>query len=99
MNDYGLNETEYMKQIKQMRYNYTTFDVSEQSNEMKKLIRDTIVKRASRLVHYETRADDLYTQSKCENNPPMRNHCYNLLLSYEQAAHGCKYLKDSSGDK
>lgn len=99
MTDYGLDEDEYMKQIKQMRYNYTSFDRNTKSKEMKKLIEDTIIERASRLIHYETREPDSFTQAKCENIPPFRNHCYDLLLSYAEAAHECKNLKDPDGDK
>lgn len=75
MSDDGLDENAYMLQIKQLKYNYTSFDINKETPEKRQEILTTI--------------KDL-TQTE---------HSYEIIRSYEYAAHECKYKQDLGSDK
>lgn len=94
MTDDGFNVAEYMKQIKQLRLNYTSFDINEQPSEMRRTIFDVTHAQLPRLV----RKDNCYHISALDPNQKYAE-CYTLIKSYEQAANDCKDLQDPDGDK
>lgn len=90
--DDGLNVTEYMVQIRYLRFNYTSFDERyANSSEMKKMMFDVIKESAI-----------IFSDKKCFYNnysPDNREHCYELIQSYERAANRCKLIKNSEGKR
>nr|AWC08440.1 odorant-binding protein 29 [Bradysia odoriphaga] len=100
--DCGLDEAEYMKQIKQLRFNYTSFNVNDESDNDKRKIWETIENRANSLpplCYYVFSSDSFYTQIQ-HRIPTLnyQNRCYKLIQSYSKAARKCKDLKDPQGD-
>ncbi|XP_037029872.1 uncharacterized protein LOC119069815 [Bradysia coprophila] len=88
MTDAGLDETEYMVQIKQLRFNYTSFDINEKSNETKQKILDTILKQTLS----RAKLDNCHSNNsqRFADNPSLyRSICYDLIESYALAARNC----------
>ncbi|KAG4067007.1 hypothetical protein HA402_012353 [Bradysia odoriphaga] len=98
MTDAGLNETEYMLQIRQLRFNYTTFDINEKSNETKQKILDTILQQTLRRAELDN-CHSINSQRFSENPRLYRSICYDLVESYALAASNCKNVKDPKGDR
>lgn len=53
MTDEGFKEDVYLKHIKQLRYNYTTYDVYQKSPEQKQQVLDAIDKLGQSTQNYE----------------------------------------------
>lgn len=106
-----LDETEYMSQIKQLRFNYTLFDINTLSVEEKQQIWETVYKEANNYPR------NCYAAAPLGNLPfnhmifgsllghvspekvNIEDTCYNLILSYAQAARKCKNVRDPKGDQ
>lgn len=99
MTDEGLNEEEYMLHIKQLRYNYTSFDLESKSREEKDRILNIISIRALYLTNYEGIWATEWHEYSCKRKSPYRNVCNDLIQSYALAARKCKSLKDPKGDR
>lgn len=100
MSDSGLDEIEYLSHIKQLRYNYTTFDIHKLSIRAQRRVMEIISKRASDLPRYIARPLDFHDHFICRiYSKVFRNTCYNLIQSYALAARNCKNLKATDGDR
>lgn len=99
LNDNGLNEEQYMLQIKQLRYNYTTFDINKESQDDRDWVLNVIADRAVLLENYQNVRQNAWFDYTCHRKSPHRNLCNDLIQSYAQAARKCKNLKDSKGNK
>lgn len=75
MTDEGLDEKLYLTQIKQLRFNFTHFDVNDQTPEVKEQVLDAI------------------------NHLGGIRNSYEIIQTYEWAAHECKDRKDPENDK
>lgn len=80
-----------MVQIKQLRFNYTTFDAKKTSLRTKRIIWDAIRQKAN-----------AFSDGACyynNSNPNDREHCYELIQSYDLAARTCKDIYHSESNK
>ncbi|XP_037029860.1 uncharacterized protein LOC119069807 isoform X2 [Bradysia coprophila] len=105
--DAGMNETEYMLQIKKLRFNHTSFDITKKSNETKAMILDTTYQKMMSLATNDecfavsgTRGLVNGTRGFRENAPPhLSEICHGLIDSYAYAASLCKHMSnDPRGD-
>lgn len=98
MTDNGLDEAEYMMQIKQLRYNYTSFDInaSDIKPEDKTWLMGVIERRASFLKAFNWPKDACKTAQ--QDIPYHNNPCNALIESYAEAARTCKNVKYPKGD-
>lgn len=96
MSDNGLNEAEYMAQIKKLRRNYTSFDINKKS--------DATRREILQIISYQI--PPLYRQDSCfsrfgpnrvnvRSNETRGEVCKALLESYAMAASECKAVKAS----
>jgi hypothetical protein len=85
MTDKGFDEDQYMRHIKQLRYNYTSFDINSKPLEEKAQILHSMAKLATQLEKYE-------------QNGSAGSRYNALIQSYADAAHNCKGLKDVNED-
>lgn len=85
MFDDGLDEDQYMLQIKELRYNSTYFDINHKSDAEKSVILASLTKLATQLENYERKKT-------------FESRYYELIQSYAQAANKCKNVKDPNGN-
>ncbi|XP_037039767.1 uncharacterized protein LOC119076865 isoform X2 [Bradysia coprophila] len=81
MTDDGFQEAPYMKLIKQLRFNYTSFDVDELRGKTKLKLLASIRSLANGLNNYK-----MITYQ----NAPHPDEAYYLIESYARAAYKCK---------
>ncbi|XP_037029870.1 uncharacterized protein LOC119069814 isoform X2 [Bradysia coprophila] len=110
-NDGSLDVVEYTSQIKQLRFNYTIFDINNLSMGDKQQIWDTVYSQANdyprNCYAVDSFGNEFYDHSKFGSikdhvSPTKVNiadNCYNLILSYAQAARKCKNVKDPNGNR
>lgn len=92
-----------MKQIKQLRFNHTLFDINQESMENKRKIWETVESRANSLTPlcYAVFSSDSFYSQLFYRIPSLnfKDRCYKLIQSYSKAARKCKDLKDAAGDE
>lgn len=103
MTDEGFQVAEYMAQIKQLRYNYTSFDLNEQSDSMKLNVATALKGQVFRFSHedgcFAEKYDRNYKGQLRRRTILYPEICYELIQSYELAAQSCKDLRDPAGDR
>lgn len=94
MSEKGFDVDKYMEHIKQLRYNYTTFDINSKSIDEKDKLLDTISRRAIMLPSYRPNVQSYAIL--CKRKSPHPNLCNDLIESYALAARECKKLENRS---
>lgn len=79
----GFQVDEYMIIFKQLRLNYTSYDINTKSKEEKQMVLDAINAFSDRAI--------IGLEGKPKN--------YELITTYEWAANECKDRKDANGNK
>ncbi|XP_037036425.1 uncharacterized protein LOC119074408 [Bradysia coprophila] len=85
MTDDGFQEGLYMKTIRQLRLNYTSFNIDEKRGETKLKILKTVKRLAKGL--------NRFTMCSTRNSKSNRDDSEYLLESYARAAHKCKQVE------
>lgn len=92
-----------MKQIKQLRFNYTTFNINDESMDNKRRIWETMENRANSftpLCFYVFSSDSFFSQPMYRlPTLSYKDRCYKLIQAYQKAADKCKDIKDPDGDE
>lgn len=96
MSNKGFDVDKYMEHIKQLRYNYTTFDINSKSIDEKDKLLDTISRRAIMLPSYRPNVQSYAIL--CKRKSPHPNLCNDLIESYALAARECKKLENRSNN-
>ncbi|XP_037031501.1 uncharacterized protein LOC119071007 [Bradysia coprophila] len=94
MTDDGLNKTAYMAQIKQLRFNYTSFDITKKPIRTQQKIYEVI----NAQVPYLIAKDYCYGTGPWLEVKDLHHMCNQLIYSYEMAAYECRDIIDPTGD-
>ncbi|KAG4076409.1 hypothetical protein HA402_005852 [Bradysia odoriphaga] len=94
MTDDGFQWSEYVDQIKKLRFVYTTFNINDKPEETRRLMWNAVFRKA---LEYSYRKCYINADFK-ESDSLDRHYCYGLAMSYYQAAKACMDVRHAEGD-
>ncbi|XP_037036586.1 uncharacterized protein LOC119074528 isoform X2 [Bradysia coprophila] len=95
MTDEGFQWSEYIDQIKKLRFVYTTFNINDKPDETRMQMWNAVFRQA---LEYSYRKCYINANFDEGSDSLDRHYCYGLAMSYYQAVKVCKDIRHAEGD-